>query len=159
MRRTITCLHCGQTRAHRAFGLCSICYMRDLRKRQGSVKRECAHCHRMMHIWAAGICRTCYQHCKDNGYTPPEPQPTRLVNTMNQGHRLRELRKRRNMTRAQTVTHMRARGFPWTDNTIGNLEAGNRRISLNEAIALMETYGYIGANMFYAFNYILERTA
>lgn len=91
--------------------------------------------------------------------TPPKPQPTRLVNTMSQGRRLRELRKRRNMTRAQTVTHMRARGFPWTDNTIGNLEAGNRRISLNEAIALMETYGYIGANMFTALDYILERTA
>ena len=72
MRRTITCLHCGQTRAHRAFGLCSICYMRDLRKRQGSVKHECANCHRMMHIWAAGICRTCYQHRKDTDYTPPD---------------------------------------------------------------------------------------
>lgn len=88
--------------------------------------------------------------------TPPELQPTRLVNTMSQGHRLRELRKHRNMTRAQTVTNMRERGFPWTDNTIGNLEAGNRRISLNEAIALMETYGYIGANMFPTINYILE---
>lgn len=46
--------------------------MRDLRKRQGSVKHECAHCHRMMHLWAAGICRTCYQHRKDHDYTPPD---------------------------------------------------------------------------------------
>jgi hypothetical protein len=46
--------------------------MRDLRKRQGSVKHECANCHRMMHLWAAGICRTCYQHRKDHDYTPPQ---------------------------------------------------------------------------------------
>ena len=72
MRPIITCLHCGQKRPHRAFGLCSICYMRDLRKRQGSVKRECANCHRMMRLWAAGICRTCYQHRKEPDYTPPQ---------------------------------------------------------------------------------------
>ena len=46
--------------------------MRDLRKRQGSIKHECAHCHRMMHLWSAGVCRTCYKHRKDPDYMPPD---------------------------------------------------------------------------------------
>lgn len=72
MRKTTTCLHCGQTRAHRAFGPCPIRHMRDLRKRQGSVKHECANRHRMMRTWAAGICRTCHQHRKHPDHTPPQ---------------------------------------------------------------------------------------
>ncbi len=83
---------------------------------------------------------------------------TRAVRAWKQGERLRTLRKH-GMTWAKTTQAMRARGFAWSDNTLNNIEAGNRRIHLDEALALLETYGYTDNNMFTALNYILERTA
>ncbi len=83
---------------------------------------------------------------------------TRAVRAWKQGERLRTLRKH-GMIWAKTTQAMRARGFAWSDNTLNNIEAGNRRIHLDEALALLETYGYTDNNMFTALNYILERTA
>lgn len=53
---------------------------------------------------------------------------------------------------------MRARGFDWENNTILLIEQGVRRIYLDEAIALLETYGYCKANMFEAINFILKES-
>ena len=83
---------------------------------------------------------------------------TRAVRAWKQGERLRTLRNH-DMTLAKTIQAMRARGFAWSDNTLNNIEAGNRRIQLDEALALLETYGYTDNNMFTALDYILERTA
>ena len=83
---------------------------------------------------------------------------TRAVRAWKQGERLRTLRNH-DMTWAKTTQAMRARGFSWSDNTLNNIEAGNRRIQLDEALALLETYGYTDNNMFTALDYILERTA
>ena len=83
---------------------------------------------------------------------------TRAVRAWKQGERLRTLRNH-DMTLAKTIQAMRARGFAWSGNTLNNIEAGNRRIQLDEALALLETYGYTDNNMFTALDYILERTA
>ena len=91
-------------------------------------------------------------------YKPRATPTTRAVRAWKQGERLRALRNH-GMTWAKTTQAMRARGFAWADNTLNNIEAGNRRIRLDEALALLETYGYTDNNMFTALNYILERTA
>lgn len=92
------------------------------------------------------------------GSKPRAIPTTRAVRAWKQGERLRALRNH-GMTWAKTTQAMRARGFAWSDNTLNNIEAGNRRILLDEALALLETYGYTDDNMFTALDYILERTA
>ncbi|KFI57449.1 helix-turn-helix domain-containing protein [Bifidobacterium choerinum] len=79
------------------------------------------------------------------------------VRAWRQGEKLFVLRKH-SMTPAIVGEAMRQRGFDWKDDTIRRIEQGERRIHLDEAIALLETYGYTQANMFTAINFILKES-
>lgn len=79
------------------------------------------------------------------------------VRAHRQGEKLFVLRKHSN-TPAIVGEAMRQRGFDWDNGTIRRIEQGERRIHLDEAIALLETYGYTQSNMFTAINYILKES-
>ena len=79
------------------------------------------------------------------------------VRAWRQGERLASLRKH-SMTPLIVGEAMRQRGFDWDNGTIRRIEQGERRIHLDEAIALLETYGYTQANMFTAINFILKES-
>lgn len=89
--------------------------------------------------------------------TPTAPQKHGHVRAWRQGEKLFMLRGPSNSLEKVSKA-MRQRGFDWDSNTIRRIEQGERRIHLDEAIALLETYGYTQANMFTAINYILKES-